>query len=196
VHVIHFKTRIFPLWTSANQGDYGNGLKLPQLIANGNTRHHSTTISWVKSQRDICDHEASSDSQFTIAFHNQFTIFCSVYHLLRAEMVLPSSTMSSSPSCGFSPSVSQVWSPTLSSPDCGPLSEFRDWDPSSQISQFVNDLNYVPTGADLAPVNVLGSHEKEDTKGGNYGEQCKLDEDSLAFQEVSMQPLDTGVCVI
>jgi len=95
------------------------------------------------------------------------------------------SSVSSSHSYEFSPSVSQVWSPTLSLPDCGPLSEFCAWEPhsSSQISQFVDDLNYVPT--DLAPE----SHEEKDTTGGNHGEQCKFenpDEDSLAFQEVSL----------
>ena len=78
---------------SANQGDYGNGLEVPQLIVIDNTHHHSTTISRVKSQCYICDHEASSDSQFTIASYNQSTILSPVHDLLWAEMVLPFSIM-------------------------------------------------------------------------------------------------------
>jgi len=52
--------------TSANQGDSENGLQSPQLMAIGHTRYDGTAISQVKSQRNICDHEASSDSQFTM----------------------------------------------------------------------------------------------------------------------------------
>ena len=66
---------------SANQGDYGNGLKVPQLIAIDNTRHHATTISQVKSQRYICDHEASSDWQFTMELTMRYNLV-SHYNLL------------------------------------------------------------------------------------------------------------------
>ena len=57
--------------TSANQGDSENGLQSPQspqLMAIGHTRYDGKGISQVKSQRNICDHEASSDSQFTMEF--------------------------------------------------------------------------------------------------------------------------------
>ena len=53
---------------SANQGDSENGLQSPQLMAIGHTRYDGAGISQVKSQRNICDHEASSDSQFTMEF--------------------------------------------------------------------------------------------------------------------------------
>lgn len=97
------------------------------------------------------------------------------------------SSQRASPSREFDPSVSQVWSSPTSSLDCEALRRFRDWEPSSQISQFVNDLNYVPT--DLPPLNVLGYHEKEDTKGGKDGEQCKPEnvDEELVFHEVSTQ---------
>lgn len=94
------------------------------------------------------------------------------------------SSLPSSPSCEFS---HQVWS--------SPPPEFRDWHPPSQISQFLYDLNYVPT--DLAPLNVLESDEKEDAKEGKDGEPCKLENlvDELAFHEVGTQLLDTRNCL-
>ena len=53
---------------SANQGDSENGLQSPQLMAIGHTCYDGPGILQVKSQYNICDHEASSDSQFTIEF--------------------------------------------------------------------------------------------------------------------------------
>ena len=53
---------------SANQGDSENGLQSPQLMAIGHTCYDGPGISQVKSQHNICDHKASSDSQFTMEF--------------------------------------------------------------------------------------------------------------------------------
>lgn len=69
-------------------------------------------------------------------------------------------------SCGFIPSISQVWS--------SPPPEFRDWHPTSQISQFLNDLNYVPM--DPALPDVLEYHGKEGIERVEGGEQCKLED--------------------
>jgi len=49
----------------------------------------------------------------------------------------------------FSQAQPSLADPTPSSPDqetCNALREFRDWNPTSQISQFVEELNYVPGG--------------------------------------------------
>ena len=53
---------------SENQGDSENGLQSPQLMVIGHTRYDGPGISQVKSLRNICDHEASSDLQFTMEF--------------------------------------------------------------------------------------------------------------------------------
>lgn len=98
---------------------------------------------------------------------------------------------SSPPSWEFIPSVSQVWSSPISSPDGqSPPSEFRDWHPTSQISQFLNDLNHVPRN--LEPLNILEYHEKEDLEGGEDAEQCNPENsvEELAFHEVSFPDLD------
>lgn len=97
------------------------------------------------------------------------------------------SSQSAPPSRKFDPSVSQVSSSPTSSLDWEAVYRFRDWDPASQVSQFVDDLNYVPM--DLPPLNVLGYHAKEDTKGGKDGEQCKPEnvDKELVFDEVSTQ---------
>jgi hypothetical protein len=107
------------------------------------------------------------------------------------------SSPSSPASCGFIPSISQVWSSPTSSPDNGPPPEFRDWHPTSQISQFLNDLNYVPMH--LAPLDVLEYHGKEDIEHERVegGEQCQLEDldEEFVCKVSTMCPL-TGVCYV
>ena len=92
-------------------------------------------------------------------------------------------------SLGFGiPSISQACSSPTSLSDYGsPPPKFRDWHPTSQISQFLNDLNYVPVHPALP--DVLEYHGKEGVEQVEDGKQCKLEDlDEEFVHKVCVSP--------